>query len=76
MTWDHRYNLIWFLRRRAGPLALRDAILALKSPLGPMGRDASEAMLEALEWQVDNPEEWLEQLPLLQKLKELNSLDK
>jgi hypothetical protein len=71
MTPSHRRNLLEFLRKRAFGLAFKDGIIMLAGPMAPGGDHAMDAAEEAVTWQIDNPQEWLENTPLVKRLKEL-----
>lgn len=75
MTVSHRRNLVAWLERRAFSLHLqesfRNAMIAV-SPIGPggdMACDAFDSM--SMEHDRKDPREWLDEQPLVQKLREL-----
>lgn len=75
LTVSHRHNLLAFLRRRARSLAFVDAQAMWCGPLAPRGDIASMAAEEFTDWQMDHPEEWLEDTALVTRLREMVAED-
>jgi hypothetical protein len=67
MSASHRYNLLQYLRRKAGLYANVNIMM----PHNFIAIDEVEEM----DWKLDHPEEWLETLPLVKRLRALVEQD-
>lgn len=71
MESSHRRNLLRFLRRRAGHLASKDAMIMSCGPMAPCGDMATMACEDATDWMMDHPRAWLETTALVTRLRSI-----